>query len=360
MAKKHSKRKPKHKRLWVVIGAIVAVLIFSLLYATFVMHVFSKVAICNSRFSITNNGQELKLPVCANKSLYSADNTVTKLVVIVHGDGRNATDNEVHIKKAAQKANNKNTLIIAPQFLIADDLGAPEKDSILYWSFRGWKQGDKSLKNPHNRPWQMSSYQVTDMIINHVTNSGLFPNISSVVIVGHSAGGQFVNRYAAGSVQQETIQPITYKYIIASPSSYMYFSDKRKTTLDEYEFNTPDEEQKSECPGFNSYKYGPENLNSYMQNRSLQTIINQYKSRNVTYLLGGADTNKWDSSLDKSCEANLQGKDRLERGKIYYDYIGRELGKNVYTNHKLFVINNVDHDARDIFVSNEGLTQIFE
>ncbi len=356
------KRSKKNKRnLFLIFGlGFLAVIVIVLLYLTFVIHVFSKVAICNNRFPIEVNGEVLKLPICTNKNINSADEKINELVVIIHGDGRNATDNEVHIEKAAKIAGTNQTLIIAPQFLIADDLGATEKQNILYWSFLGWKQGDESLTWPYGRNWSMSSYEVTDKIINHVLNSGLFPNISKVVIVGHSAGGQFVNRYAAGNVQQQNSpNKISFKYIIASPSSYLYFDNLRKTSDSNNEFEDPSQKTKQKCSTYNDYKYGLNKLNPYMQKVGSVQIVEQYKSREVVYLLGGADKSRWDSSVDKSCQADLQGSNRLERGQVYFNYIGQVLGKTVYKNHRQIVISDVNHDARELLVAPEGVNELF-
>ena len=49
-------------------------------------------------------------------------------------------------------------------------------------------------------------------------------------MVGNSAGGQYVNRYAAGTGQE--VGGIIH-YIISAPSSYLYFDENRYT---EYHF----------------------------------------------------------------------------------------------------------------------------
>ena len=45
-------------------------------------------------------------------------------------------------------------------------------------------------------------------------------------------------------------------YLVANPSTYLYFSDDRWIPGTGYEFEPPTPEQIGECPGYNDYKYG--------------------------------------------------------------------------------------------------------
>ena len=59
-------------------------------------------------------------------------------------------------------------------------------------------------------------------------------------LLGHSAGGQFTNRYAAGGAAEAMLAPtrpdLAFRYVVANPSSYLYFSAERAKagTLDEF------------------------------------------------------------------------------------------------------------------------------
>ncbi len=50
-----------------------------------------------------------------------------------------------------------------------------------------------------------------------------------------------------------------------------------------------------------------------------------------------------DSSLDKSCEGNMQGRFRLERGQFYYAYL--QLYSNKKKIHQIEVVPDVAHDG---------------
>ena len=70
---------------------------------------------------------------------------------------------------------------------------------------------------------EISSYAVMDSLISHILLT--FPNTQEIVLVGNSAGGQYVNRYAAGSDQEGEGK---IHYIISAPSSYIYFDEALK------------------------------------------------------------------------------------------------------------------------------------
>jgi hypothetical protein len=140
-----------------------------------------------------------------------------------------------------------------------------------------------------------------------------------VVVIGHSAGGQFVNRYSAGTRLQGL------RFIVANPSSYMFLDTNRP-------FGTA-----AACPDFNEYSYGLEELNSYMS----VGVAPDYRDRDVIYMLGSADT-KIDSNLDTSCEANRQGRHRYERGLKFYDHLASHFGGTV---HRKVIVSGVGHSA---------------
>jgi hypothetical protein len=279
-----------------------------------------------------------KIKVYENFPLNFTNPNIERAIIFIHGVARNADEyfKDVIDASALEKLENK-TLILVPHFKIDSD--TKESDE-LYWT-DSWKFGDKSAKNG------MSSYEVIDRIIENIWLKGHFPNLRKIIVVGHSAGGQFVARYAAGSPVVDRFS-IQVSYVIANPSAYLYFNDKR--TDGNKGFITPD----NSCPDFNVYPYGVEQMNSYMGHVSTYELSNRFNHRNVTLLLGEADT--LDDYLDTSCEANLQGKNRLERGLNYYQFI-----KTFYPDSrlKLKTVPNVGHSGREIIQSQMGRELLF-
>ena len=65
-----------------------------------------------------------------------------------------------------------------------------------------------------------------DSLISHLLSN--FSNLQDIVLVGNSAGGQFVNRYAAGSDQEGGGM---IRYVVSAPSSYLYLMKTDTTNI---------------------------------------------------------------------------------------------------------------------------------
>ncbi len=307
-------------------------------------------------FPITKAGATLLAKYCGSGRVDEPNPYVRRLVVVVHGDSRNACDHATYVQQAASAAGvAASTLVVAPQFLTEADITSDDS-SLLYWSNGGWKSGSLSLTKPYVRPWRTSSFAVTDLLIQQVTDQARFPNLTSVVVAGHSAGGQFTNRYAASSrVGAEIALGPSYRYVVANPSSYLYLDDRRYHS----DVLAPlSADEVSACPGYNEYKYGLESPYAYLRENDVSLIPERYRARLVVYLLGDADTSR-SGSLDTSCEADWQGANRLKRGSKFYRYLGEVYGSNVYTSHSKSIVPGVGHDAEAMYTSTEGAAALF-
>jgi len=56
-----------------------------------------------------------------------------------------------------------------------------------------------------------------------------FPNLRSIVVAGHSAGGQFVTRYEMSNRVHDSIS-IPISYVVSNASAYTYVDDMRPTS----------------------------------------------------------------------------------------------------------------------------------
>lgn len=300
----------------------------------------------NGRITIRNG---MKIRYWRNYALGSSNSAVQRVVIVVHGMNRNADDYFSHIVSAANTTGKYNsTLILAPNFITSKE--NPKSDE-LYWSEGGWKVGHRS-RNLYPR---VSSFSVMDRIFQKIGASGRFPNLRRVVLMGHSAGGQFVNRYAAGSKAEDMsyMNGIHVRYIVSNPSTYMYLNGTRRVgnTINVFSSVPPSQS----CGGeYDDYKHGLRKRNRYMRRMKADQIKAQYTSRDVIYLLGQQDTGT--ASLDQSCSAMLQGRNRLERGRTFYNHICR------YYNcpgHRLLEIPGIGHSSGLMFNSQICLDLVF-
>ncbi len=269
-------------------------------------------------YTLTKKGHPFHVAYQSNHPLNRRDKRIEQLMVYIHGAGRNAVDYYRWGLDAVNRAGkNDQTLYMAPQYLMERDLDTLRRSGpFLFWSNNGWKVGDHSLSTPsHPRADSLSSFEWLDSLVVQIRRSGRFPNLSRVVVLGHSAGGQFVQRYAALSPVPEALPGLQWQFIVMNPSSYVYF-DKQRPQSPLIEVSAGD------CPAYNDYPKGLARLHLYGKtadgaNKAQERFLN----RNVALVLGGADNNPRDFSLDTTCSARIQGRYRLERGAFFDNYV---------------------------------------
>ncbi|MFH1267040.1 MAG: CRTAC1 family protein, partial [Planctomycetota bacterium] len=205
---------------------------------------------------------------------------------------------------------------------------------------------------------RISSFAVVDSLLLRL--AGLNPNLEDIVVGGHSAGGQFVNRYAAGNQVHETLlaaHGVNLRYLVSNPSCYLYFDAQRWVPGTEYQFAVP-YDQLAVCANYDHYKYGLVETNEYMNIGSAVLRAN-YAARPVTYLLGADDIDPFSGYLEKNCEAMLQGEFRLQRGLLYRAHLVDTFGPEVLPSHFFAVVPDVAHNQRGIFTSACGVHTLF-
>lgn len=269
------------------------------------------------------------------------DAGITRALIIVHGVLRDADYYFDTGVRAAQHARElKNTLVISPQFVEAEDLaGQSVPAGTLRWDSK-WPGG-----SPAVAPAPISTYAVFDAMIERLSDRSRFPALREIVLVGHSAGGQIVQRYAvvgrAAQLDAGGGSPV--HLIVANPSSYFYFDDTRPVP-------------QQNCPDFNQWRYGLAGAPPYVTGTAAE-LEKRYMYRRVTYLLGAADTNPKEEDLDVSCGGEAQGPNRFERGWNYIGYIRRL--HPLQTAQRYAVVPGVGHDNRRMFDSPCGIAIIF-
>ena len=304
---------------------------------------------CDTALDITREGENQSVPICVDRPLDVEDPTVRELLVVIHGDSRNGSDYFDYAVAAAEAADARDVLIVAPQFLTNGDRRDQDLDrSTMTWSADGWKEGAASTGG--SRPWRLSSFEVIDELIHQTIDGGAYPNLREVVVAGHSAGGQFVNRYAAGTSVLDDRPSVALRFVVANPSSYLYLDDRRWSP-DESGFTAPSDHDQRRCSGYDRYKYGLEDRNDYMNAKTAGQIISTYGRRQVTYALGELDTDPNGTNMDTSCASQFQGANRLERGLTYHAFLQMFYGPGIAAGHQLLVIPGVGHDGAAMLAS---------
>lgn len=258
---------------------------------------------------------------------------IERVVIVVHGSQRDADRYYGNLVAAAREEDRlQDTLLMAPNFRTLDDAPAANEH---YWSSGGWKIGHKSLDDPG----RMSSFDVMNELVERACSTTTFPRLRSVAIIGHSAGGQFVNRYAAGGAGCSN-PSVEMRYIVMNPSSYLYPTELRRSASGAFE--VPDS-----CPAYDEYKYGMQDLNSYMSRTGAEAIRSNLFERRTFYLAGEEDT-AISSSLDTSCSGNAQGPNRRQRHQNYEHY--SRLFED-WTGSTFSTVPGVGHSGGDMLMS---------
>ncbi len=288
------------------------------------------------------------IPVFASGDINAVAPDVTKVFIVIHGTLRNAdtyfaTGQQI-LAGAGSLGNG--TMMVAPQFLTAPDVKAfslPARS--LAWTQEGWKGGEPAVD-----PVPLSSFAALDALLEHFADKRRYPALSSVVLMGHSAGAQILQRYAVVGRAEPILAHarIDLRYVVANPSSYLYFSDER-----------PDSQAIAggTCPEATKWKYQLKDAPEYVSSQNVEKLESSYAARNVVYLLGEADTDPYKHFIDRSCAGMSQGPYRLARGLAYFDYMKKRHSADL--KQKVVIVPSVGHDNLKMFTSNCGMAVLF-
>lgn len=262
-------------------------------------------------FEIHKGNGEQDLHYASSQRINRLDTAIKTLLIYVHGLHRNGMNYFEYAQDAVRSAKEKKTtLVIAPQYKNEEDMASSRE---LYWKKASWKDGEESISSSKI---SMSSYEVLDSLISAVIHSGKFPRLTRIVVAGHSAGGQFVQRYSAISPLPDLLSGYTFRFLVMNPSSYLYPDDKRP--LNNSVYGIPDT---TVCPQYNLYPKGLLELNTYAQAVGADRIRYNMLHRSIVLILGNNDTQTDDPDLDMSCIAEVQGRFRLERGVFFIAHV---------------------------------------
>lgn len=308
-----------------------------------------EVEVAGGRYPLTQDGVSIVLPYLSSHDLSAPNPAITRLVVAIHSSSYNPG---VYLKRVERlledvPGEKSRTLVVAPHFLDEDVLpGALERD-FVYWTnypFRG-----SSKASWEGRKLRFSAFEAVDGLLQDLVAKGNYPNLRSVVILGHSAGGQMVNRYAAaGRFESDAANPrgIEVRYLVMAPSSYLYFSGERGTGGATDHFSVPQNPPK----GYNDWGYGLSKLYSYHKRCGVTAdwMIAQYRKKRVLYLVGSEDRDPSDTSLARFPEAMVQGRQRLERGQTYYNFLVHFFGDSIKERQRFEVVPGARHSGREL------------
>ncbi|WP_271781939.1 hypothetical protein [Aquimarina algiphila] len=314
------------------------------------------------KFSIVSGTSKVKIPYFSNREdIRDVNNdAIRRAIIVLHGSEHTAGKHYTRMMETAEmESNNLDTLlVVSPQFIGEEEIDQYTLDSEhSYWS-GNWRIGNTSLDETTNpRTERVSSFTFMDSLMIKLSE---YPNLKTIVLTGHSAGGQYINRYAAGSPIPDELNArgVDVSFIVNNPKTYVYMDNKRKVPGTENTFEVPSGVIIGQCPEYNEYRFGLDDLPTYLDAIGENVIRNRLPQRKVTYLVGQNDV---DTDIDTSniCEAQLQGKNRFDRAHNYFDHLLDYYGPSIMDTQKMGVVIGVGHSSEGMYKSERGRKNTF-
>jgi pimeloyl-ACP methyl ester carboxylesterase len=316
------------------------------------------------------NGGPAQSLIYSTYSLSAPNPAIKRALIMVHGTNRNADHYFKTSIGAAFLANALNdTVVIAPSFASSNGKGCKDKlaPNEVNWSCGGdsWRSGGVSLSDP-----KLTSFDFVDELLRRLADKTIFPNLTTVVIAGHSAGGQFVARYELANRIGDTL-PIKVLYVVSNPSSYAWPDATRPLLIDDalpantvlgwkddkphtaFTFGTFADTAKA--PTYDIWPFGLAGRKTgYTVGESDEQLRKQLISRPTTYLLSQVDTLPL-GGFDGSPNAMAQGATRRARGEAYVTYLNTKLGAHV----RVQIVPECGHNDRCVYTTDAVLDVIF-
>ena len=305
------------------------------------------------RVQLGSASESYTFPFYSSHDLTGDLTQIREIIIVIHGIRRNGDVYFESMQKLSKQSgrNPKEILIIAPNFTGATDL-EKKFEGMPVWATRDWAAG----LNAKHGDSTLSSFKVLDDLLLKITDRIHLPELTSVILAGHSAGAQFIQRYAVLNQIDEKIRALSLdlRYVVANPSSFLYFTPQRPSGRTFKDF--PEEQ----CPLFNLYRYGLVDVIPYAGVKNSQELYKRYAYRNIVYLMGDKDTEPDANNLDKSCPAMAQGATRLSRAQAYVRYERFLAGRATKINHLAYEIVGVGHQQSKMFGSVCAMMVLFQ
>lgn len=316
----------------------------------------------------------VELPVYWSE--HAKNESSTHAIIVIHGSLRDGdsywtTLNQVKEQELGSKnpSVDPNLIITAPEFYSSRlNKGLYSSSQLAWGDLNLWQMGAES-NHPQNA--KVSSFAAIEALIKHFDDRKAYPRMKNVTLVGHSGGAQFVNRYV--TVVPYNPKHVHVRYLVADPSSSVYFTRHRPIT-------DPSYVDLKNCTAFNDWRYGFHNFSiAPYAGKPASHYFHNYVSRDVVNLNGMQDT---ELNGDQQCMAIAQGgSQRIARNMAWWKYInllaGTDEDVSFYPgnfselpnwrrfarsgfNVRMSAVANATHKIDEVFSSAEGVSALFD
>ncbi|KAF8917278.1 hypothetical protein CPB85DRAFT_1431546 [Mucidula mucida] len=288
-----------------------------------------------------------KLPVFQSSGRDPA--AVKRAIIILPGNPRdcwyywNVVNNALYVANEQDPSGVKleEVSIMAPCFFNEADraAGALQSDQ-LSWGNLNWVTGEYNV-GPESIS-KYSSFSVVDSLVDYYMDQATFPSLNVVVIGGHSAGAQMVQRYIG--LRSSILHDERLHFWVANPASFMWLTESHPIATSEG------------CENVDEYKYGLSG--GFPGYSGWYRFEISCASNSLCLGFGQYFMIMDDLPGDTSCEAQTQGSNHLDRGRNFVAML-EGMDGGVPTNTTVDYIDGVAHDNVLMMQSAMGIDKLF-
>ena len=240
----------------------------------------------------------------------------------------------------------------------------------------------------------LSSFSIIDEMMATMMDIDLYPNLTSIILIGHSKGGVAAQRFALSS-SLEPRQGVTLNYYVVNPSSVAYLTavrpvlisrdtrcDNNTVLMHNWSFAVP--QYDDACGAIANYDEYPKGLGMrqnpppYVAARKVDEMRRAFLKRNVTYVAGTADVCPCITSFDgTNCSGHAvptcstQGMCHLETLLAFAQHVQQvqiEIASadtcdacvdRALSSHRLVKVPRTGHNHCAMFQADETLASMF-
>ncbi|KAM0723006.1 hypothetical protein Q7P37_001204 [Cladosporium fusiforme] len=290
---------------------------------------------------------------------------IQRAVFSIHGLLRDPWNYENDMLNALNQATsynenvNRDTVaVVAPYFASGSDkdfaypwddtakAGRGSNTSALVWRGSQWSAGGDA-QYPRESRRSVSAFYVLDEMIKYFDDKERFPKMQSIVLVGHSMGGQMLNRYAA--VGKDLKLNAKLVHWIGNPSGYTWLNSYRPM----YVPDCPDYDDYRE--GYSNYEDYPMTYNTELVAEGSEAILKNFQSKQIAWARALQDMGDHSSA----CGANTTGANRNERFFNFVDWFRPSCEDPEGRNCDTVDLIDTSHNNGFMFNSPAGQSRIF-